>query len=262
MTHPKAALAPIVLTLLTAAATAGPPSLAAFHRRARSAGVTAGQHGIRLGGYVLDSFGGAPDNFDPEGIPDRVEVLETGQRAPIRRGRFDLIGVPGGRPLTLVATAYNPMTPNPRGGLGMFETTRLTVTPKTTPGGVFHVPLLRTHAAAPPPADPPPPPAGTKVDVRGRVFDSWGNHPNQLHPQGIPDHVVVLETGQLAHIVDGEYFLPALAAGRTVTLKAVGFNPLPMGPSGAPGVAEFGEVAISPRQTAMPHFEAPVISLR
>jgi hypothetical protein len=125
-----------------------------------------------------------------------------------------------------------------------------------------------------------PPPVGTRqltspvvmqpvtVDLVGTVVDSNGNAPNQLNPQGVPDTVVVQETGQIGNIINGAYTIPDVPAtdprvGPMVfTLVASAFNPTAPNPAGGFGLQETANIMVSPVSdgTANPTFAIPLIT--
>ena len=80
------------------------------------------------------------------------------------------------------------------------------------------------------------------VDVVGSVADSFGNAPNQTNPSGLPDMVTIIQTGQMANIVNGSYTIPdvpicsSTSAPNTFKIEATGYNPLATNPSGGVGL--------------------------
>jgi hypothetical protein len=106
------------------------------------------------------------------------------------------------------------------------------------------------------------------VDLVGTVVDSSGNAPNQLNPQGIPDTVIVQETGQVGNIINGAYTIPDVPAtdqnvGPTdLNLSASGYNPnVPN--NGGFGAQETIQQSVKPVSdgTANPTFTVPLLVL-
>lgn len=103
------------------------------------------------------------------------------------------------------------------------------------------------------------------VDLVGTVVDSNGNAPNQLNPQGVPDIVTVVETGQVGNIINGSYTIPGVPAipARPWTLQASGFNPLATNGGGTLGAQQVGMQTVTPTSdgSANPTFTVPLIPL-
>jgi hypothetical protein len=101
-------------------------------------------------GTVADSFGNAPNQTNPSGLPDMVTITETGQMANIVNGSYTIPNVPICSSQTkpngfnLEATAYNPLASNPSGGIGMVESGAKGITPVSdgTANPIFQAPLI------------------------------------------------------------------------------------------------------------------------
>ncbi len=104
------------------------------------------------------------------------------------------------------------------------------------------------------------------VDLVGTVADSNGNPPNQLNPSGLPDTVTVVETGQVANIVNGTYTIPDVpttdgtVGPAQLTIEARAYNPLG---GGGVGAVEQGNIQVQPTSdgSANPTFTVPLIRL-
>lgn len=125
-----------------------------------------------------------------------------------------------------------------------------------------------------------PPPVGTRqltspvvmqpvtVDLVGTVVDSNGNAPNQLNPQGVPDTVVLNETGQIGNIINGAYTIPDVPATdprvgpMQFNLTASAFNPTAPNPAGGFGLQETATQMVTPVSdgTANPTFAVALIT--
>lgn len=107
------------------------------------------------------------------------------------------------------------------------------------------------------------------VDLVGTVVDSLGAAPNQLNPSGIPDTVVVLETGQVGNIINGTFTIPdvptvnPLGSPMQLTLQASGYNPLAPTAVGQ-GAQEVVMQPIAPVSdgSANPTFTVPLLRLQ
>lgn len=105
------------------------------------------------------------------------------------------------------------------------------------------------------------------VDVVGTVADSSGNPPNQLNPSGLPDTVVVKETGQMANIINGAYTIPdvptvnANVTPSELSLEVTAYNPFGTGGGGGVGTVETQTTTIKPVSdgSANPTFTVPMI---
>ncbi len=212
---------------------------------------------VTVQGMVVDSNSGVPDSYHPDGIQDQALIPETGQVTSIQKGRFVFRGVPRGGLFTVNVSLYNPIQPNDQGGYGVLEVAKQTVfIPKKFSGNVFHLPTMqaakkqaRSQLAK-------------SVTLQGVVLDS-GNRPvNQLNPEGFPDQVVVVSTGQVATIHNGRYTIPSVPTGRSLELAFHGYNPNAVNSAGGFGVVEFGRLMILPHSAQGPVFQVPLMQLQ
>jgi hypothetical protein len=105
---------------------------------------------VDIVGTVADSFGNAPNQTNPSGLPDMVTITQTGQMANIINGSYTIPNVPvcsttiEPRQFTLEASAYNPLATNPSGGVGTIESGTKPITPVSdgTANPIFQAPLI------------------------------------------------------------------------------------------------------------------------
>lgn len=109
---------------------------------------------IDLVGTVVDSSGNAPNQLNPQGIPDTVTVKETGQVGNIVNGAYTIPDVPATDPdlgpdqFELTASGFNPTAANTTGGFGVQEQNTIQVSPVSdgTANPTFTVPIIVLNA--------------------------------------------------------------------------------------------------------------------
>lgn len=108
---------------------------------------------VDLVGTVVDSSGNAPNQLNPQGIPDTVTVQETGQVGNIINGAYTIADVPVTSSITqpaaftLQVSAFNPNAVGPTGPGRQETATQPGISPVSdgTPNPVFTVPTIVTN---------------------------------------------------------------------------------------------------------------------